>query len=136
MITVMITINFRQSKEEFEKDEKLRRALQDAFEASLSDIQKLEKQRDEEIEQYESAIGGIQEMVVTSPSAKSPSEKPSSSKPRRASAQVSSKPPPLPPPTKEALRSASIVGDEKSPSSATKFDFKVSFYYNYCVHCT
>ncbi|CAD5224174.1 unnamed protein product [Bursaphelenchus okinawaensis] len=112
----------KQSKEEFERDEKLRKALEDAFEASLSEVKELERQRNEEVNQLNHAIAGTESdfkaLEIKSESSKKNGKEPA---PRRASEAPSMKLNAVKPPLKPSTMS---FCEEKTPTSDNKFDFK------------
>ncbi|KAI6190546.1 Cilia- and flagella-associated protein 36 [Aphelenchoides bicaudatus] len=139
----------KQSKEEFEQDEKLRKALQDAFQSSIEEIQHLENRRAREIELLDNAISGTAQLTLqslgdagssaTTPSAQSPA--PETSKlpearpktPTRADPskrRASAKPEQLQrkqmgavkPPFKS--QKSQPMESEKSPNQQAVFDFR------------
>ncbi|CAD5232025.1 unnamed protein product [Bursaphelenchus xylophilus] len=118
----------KQSKEEFERDEKLRKALEEAFEASLAEVKELERQRVEEISQLDHAIAGteadLKKMDIKSESSKKAEEKSPAATTngiRRASAAPSLKLGAVKAPLKHPAMS---LTEEKTPTGENKFDFK------------
>lgn len=56
--------HFRQSKEEFEQDEKLRKILQEVLQSSADEVRILENQRSKEIALLDSAINGTAQLSI------------------------------------------------------------------------
>ncbi|KAI6189303.1 Cilia- and flagella-associated protein 36 [Aphelenchoides fujianensis] len=80
---VIISV-LKQSKEEFEQDEKLREALRNAFQCSLDEIQLLEEKRNDEIALLDHAINGLSNLTTADSSPTPPAElpKPDGQKPK------------------------------------------------------
>lgn len=133
--------SFRQSKEEFEQDEQLRKALQGAFNSSsVNEIQLLEDRRNKEIQLLDNAINGTAKLSLTDGSANEagPSTSPTPGVLAQPTAVELSKPRPKTPKSaapdastakrrasaKPEHLAASSGGAKKPPMAAVKPPFK------------